>query len=97
MSMQSNGKGDEREPTANALANGQSDTGKGSVASTEAACDAAPSAGPIEEEPGPALSESAQRLIGVQLRQLYRNIVDQPVPEELLRLLDELERREQQT
>ena len=68
--------------------------GTAPVETSEPAPSRTPQQAPFDEEPGPALSESAQRLIGVQLRKLYRNIIDEPVPQEFLRLLDELERRE---
>ena len=41
------------------------------------------------------LDEAAQRLIGSQLRAVYNEIVQQPVPDNLLELLAELERKEQ--
>jgi Anti-sigma factor NepR len=43
------------------------------------------------------LTEGAQRLIGLHLKQLYQQIVAEPVPDEFLRLLDELEQRERET
>jgi Anti-sigma factor NepR len=43
------------------------------------------------------LTEGAQRLIGLHLKQLYGKIVAEPVPDEFLRLLDELEQRERET
>ena len=43
-----------------------------------------------------ALDEPTQALIGHCLKAVYAEIVEQPVPEQLLKLLDELERQEQQ-
>jgi hypothetical protein len=40
------------------------------------------------------LDESAQQLIGQHLKAVYDEIVQQPVPDQFLRLLDELERKE---
>ncbi|MEQ1730834.1 MAG: NepR family anti-sigma factor [Vicinamibacterales bacterium] len=42
------------------------------------------------------LDESAQLLIGHHLKIVYGEIVEQPVPDQFLNLLDELERKEQE-
>ena len=42
------------------------------------------------------LDEPTQALIGHCLKAVYAEIVEQPVPERLLRLLEELERKEQE-
>ncbi len=39
-------------------------------------------------------AEERQRAIGAQLRQMYDEVVREPVPEEFLRLLEEAERAE---
>jgi hypothetical protein len=43
------------------------------------------------------LDEAAQALIGHQLKAMYGEVVQQSVPDHLLKLLDELERRERQS
>ena len=45
---------------------------------------------------GPILDEQAQRLIGQRLKSAYDELVRQPVPDHLLKLLEELERKESQ-
>ena len=40
------------------------------------------------------LDDAAQAAIGRQLRAVYSEIVQQPVPDQFLRLLDELEQKE---
>ena len=45
--------------------------------------------------PSIALDEPTQALIGHRLKAVYAEIVEQPVPEQLLKLLEELERKEQ--
>lgn len=40
------------------------------------------------------IDEAAQALIGQHLKAIYSEIVQQPVPEELLKLLEDLERKE---
>ena len=40
------------------------------------------------------LDDAAQAAIGRQLRTVYSEIVQQPVPDQFLQLLDELERKE---
>lgn len=40
------------------------------------------------------LDDAAQAAIGRQLRAVYSEIVQQPVPDQFLQLLDELERKE---
>ena len=42
-----------------------------------------------------ALDEPTQALIGHCLKAVYAEIVEQPVPEQLLKLLEDLERQEQ--
>ena len=42
------------------------------------------------------IDEAAQALIGHHLRTLYGEIVREPVPDQLLKLLADLERKEQQ-
>ena len=42
------------------------------------------------------IDEPTQALIGHRLKAVYAEIVEQPVPERLLRLLEELERKEQE-
>ena len=42
------------------------------------------------------LDDSAQALIGHQLKAVYSEIVEQPIPDEFLKLLDELERKERE-
>ena len=43
-----------------------------------------------------ALDEPTQALIGHRLKAIYAEIVEQPVPEQLLKLLEELERQERE-
>ena len=38
----------------------------------------------------PRLSEDSQAFIGLKLRELYDDVVAEPVPDKLLRLLDQL-------
>ena len=45
-------------------------------------------------EPEIRLDEAAQALIGQHLKAIYSEIVQQPVPDEFLKLLDDLERKE---
>jgi hypothetical protein len=45
-------------------------------------------------DPVITLDESAQQMIGQQLKAVYDEIVQQPVPDQFLKLLDELERKE---
>ena len=42
----------------------------------------------------PRLDDASQSAIGRQLRAVYSEIVQQPVPDNFLRLLEELERKE---
>ena len=42
------------------------------------------------------LDESAQSLIGYHLKAVYSEIVEQPIPDEFLKLLEDLERKEQE-
>jgi Anti-sigma factor NepR len=42
------------------------------------------------------LDESAQALIGHHLKAVYSEIVEQPIPDQFLKLLDELERKERE-
>lgn len=42
----------------------------------------------------PRLDDASQTAIGRQLRAVYSEIVQQPVPDNFLRLLEELERKE---
>jgi hypothetical protein len=42
------------------------------------------------------LTESAQQLIGLHLNELYGKIVAEPISEDFIRLLNELERKEKQ-
>ncbi len=46
-------------------------------------------------EPEVKLDDAAQALIGHHLKAVYGAIVQQPVPDRFLELLDELERKEQ--
>ncbi len=45
-------------------------------------------------EPEVRLDEAAQALIGQHLKAVYSEIVQQPIPDEFLKLLDDLERKE---
>ncbi len=45
-------------------------------------------------DPVITLDEAAQQMIGQQLKAVYGEIVQQPVPDQFLKLLDELERKE---
>ncbi len=83
---------DKKRPIVNSRESGLSHAAAGDDASAAKAVPASP-----DDEPGPALTDSAQRMIGVQLRKLYRSTVDEPVPQEFLRLLDELDCRERGT
>ena len=47
-------------------------------------------------DPSITLDEPTQALIGHRLKAVYAEIVEQPVPEQLLKLLEELERKEQE-
>ena len=47
-------------------------------------------------DPSIVLDEPTQALIGHRLKAVYAEIVEQPVPEQLLKLLEELERKEQE-
>lgn len=47
-------------------------------------------------DPSITIDEPTQALIGHRLKAVYAEIVEQPVPERLLRLLEELERKEQE-
>ena len=85
-------KDDMQKPTVNSRESGLSHAAVGDDAS-----DAKTVPAPPDDEPGPTLSDSAQRMIGVQLRKLYRSTVDEPVPNEFLRLLDKLDGLEQGT
>jgi hypothetical protein len=40
------------------------------------------------------LDDSAQRLIGQRLKAVYNEIATQPIPDQFLQLLDQLERKE---
>jgi hypothetical protein len=54
-------------------------------------------AGDFDAEPGDddvRIDEAAQALIGQHLKAIYSEIVQQPVPDELLKLLEDLERKE---
>lgn len=42
------------------------------------------------------LDESAQALIGHHLKAVYSEIVEQPIPDHFLKLLEELERKERE-
>lgn len=42
------------------------------------------------------LDESAQALIGHHLQAVYREIVEQPIPDQFLKLLEDLERKERE-
>jgi Anti-sigma factor NepR len=42
------------------------------------------------------LDDSAQVLIGQHLKTVYGEIVEQPIPDQFLKLLEELERKEQE-
>jgi hypothetical protein len=44
---------------------------------------------------GPKLDRSTQTRIGDQLRAMYHDLMDQPVPDRFKALLDQLEQREQ--
>jgi hypothetical protein len=48
----------------------------------------------VESETEVKLDESAQTLIGHHLKAVYREIVDQPIPDQFLKLLEDLERKE---
>ena len=48
----------------------------------------------VESETEVKLDESAQTLIGHHLKTVYREIVDQPIPDQFLKLLEDLERKE---
>ena len=48
------------------------------------------------EKPQTELDSAAQALIGHHLRTLYGEIVREPVPDQFLKLLQDLERREQE-
>lgn len=49
----------------------------------------------VEPELDVRLDARAQALIGRRLKTVYEELVQQPVPDHLLKLLEELERREQ--
>ncbi len=55
-----------------------------------------PTAGATTDDADTAvkISPTAQALIGRRLEALYKEVVQQQVPDHLLRLLDELERKE---
>jgi Anti-sigma factor NepR len=44
--------------------------------------------------PGPVIGEDIQNHLGQRLRATYDELVNQPVPDKFLQLLEELERRE---
>lgn len=46
------------------------------------------------EAPDVKIDEAAQKLIGHQLRTIYGQIVSEPIPDQLLKLLHELECKE---
>lgn len=48
----------------------------------------------LDEGGAARLDDAAQALIGQHLKAVYSEIVQQPVPEEFLKLLEELERKE---
>ena len=47
-----------------------------------------------ENEADPVLSPDVQRLLGLRLKAAYDELVNQPVPESFLKLLEDLNRRE---
>ena len=48
----------------------------------------------IETAPNVRLNARAQAMIGQRLKAVYNELVQEPVPEHLLQLLEELERKE---
>ena len=63
---------------------------------TKATPEEAPTHCGLSVEPDIKLDATAQALIGQQLRAIYDEIRQQEVPDHLLQLLDELERKERQ-
>lgn len=63
----------------------------------DASVDGAGSDAPDPLDGPPTLDETAQALIGAQLKALYGGLVSQGVPEHLLRLLSELELKERES
>ncbi len=51
-----------------------------------------PPAEPVEDsaKPEPRLNDDSQAFIGLKLRELYDNVVAEPVPDRLLELLNKL-------
>lgn len=52
---------------------------------------------PVEDPAPPALTPDADRLISRQLRAIYDEVVNEPVPEAITRLLEALERKRTET
>ncbi len=54
---------------------------------------------PVETpaKPGPRLSEESQAFIGLKLRELYDDVVAEPVPDRLLELLNKLGAKDDET
>ena len=50
--------------------------------------------GPDDVNDEPKLDPKAQELIGRQLKVLYGSILDEPVPDQFVKLLEDLERQE---
>ena len=92
MPTEANSKDDKQKPIK-----ASRETGLSRAESNGDASDASAVPASLDDGPSPVLSDSAQRMIGVQLRKLYRDTVEEPVPKEFLRLLDELERQERGT
>jgi len=49
----------------------------------------------VKTPPGAGLDPELQAKIGRQLQELYRTMLEEPVPERFLRLLAELERKQE--
>lgn len=52
-------------------------------------------AGMVQKENGPKLDRGTQSRIGDQLRAMYNDLMDQPVPDKFKALLDQLEKRDE--
>jgi hypothetical protein len=52
-------------------------------------------AGMAQKESGPKLDRGTQSRIGDQLRAMYNDLMDQPVPDKFKALLEQLEKRDE--
>ena len=76
--------------------NGKADRPEAGSSTPETALDRKIDGMTDDSEPTVKLPPAAQALIGRHLKAMYSEVVQQEVPDHLLKLLDELERKESQ-